>query len=233
MTVIRCIDFETTGVPSPTERHAIVEAGWCDLAFNEDHGTISEPVSMLVNPGRAIPPEASAVHHIVDRDVAGAPPQAEALAKIGDGVAVWCAHNADFEKEFIGVKPLVCTFKAALRIFPDVTSHALQVLRYALKFDDLPDFEIGWCADAHRAGADAYLAAVLLRELLGKASLGDIERWSRGPALLVTVTFGKHAGMKWKDLPTDYLKWVAENIDDDRNKRATAKYYLKQRGEAT
>ena len=29
------------------------------------------------------------------------------------------------------------------------------------------------------------------------------------------MPFGKHKGTDIEDLPTDYLKWLAENCDDD------------------
>ena len=29
------------------------------------------------------------------------------------------------------------------------------------------------------------------------------------------MPFGKHKGQKIEDLPSDYLKWVAENIDNE------------------
>lgn len=224
--IIRCIDFETTGIPSPTTPQAIVEAGWCDFDAQRDGGTIGEPRNMIVNPGRPIPPEASAVHHIVDRDVAGAPPQASALAALSDGVTFWAAHVADFESEFFGGKPLVCTFKAALRVWPDAPGHKLQELRYWLRLDDREDFDPLFAMPPHRAAPDAYVCAFVLRELLGHVSLGDIERWSRGRALLVTCFFKKYRGVRWSDVPHDYLEWVIENIKDDPDVRATARFYL-------
>jgi exodeoxyribonuclease X len=87
------------------------------LNLRED-GTIANQQSTLVRPGIPVPPESSAVHHLIDEDLAGAPPLME-LFKDADA---YVAHNADFERSFLG--PLlgdatwVCTYKAALRIWP-------------------------------------------------------------------------------------------------------------------
>ena len=46
---------------------------------------------------------------------------------------LFVAHNADFEQSFLpefAAVPWVCTFRAALRLVPDATSHSNQALRY-------------------------------------------------------------------------------------------------------
>ena len=75
--LIKVLDFETTGMPPDA---AVCEVGWCDLHQHIADPTTGltrwaagEPRSMLVNPGRPMPPEARAIHHISDGDLAGAP----------------------------------------------------------------------------------------------------------------------------------------------------------------
>jgi len=83
------VDCETTGVE---DDDAAVEIAVVRL----DDGA---EFSSLVNPGRPIPPVASAVHHLTDADVVGAPHLAnlegELRQFIGDRTLV--AHNAAFE----------------------------------------------------------------------------------------------------------------------------------------
>ena len=39
------------------------------------------------------------------------------------------------------------------------------------------------------------------------------------------MPFGKHKGEEIEDIPSDYLKWVAENIDDEEIYRAADEEY--------
>lgn len=239
--LVHCIDFETSGIPTESDPHAVCEVGWCALTVDDVTGAsvVGEPVSILVNPGRKIDIEAMAVHHIRDRDVADAPPPDAVFAKLMDGGAdYFAAHYIDFERKFFagGDKPWVCTHKTSLRAWPDAPSHSNQGLRYYLNLDDHADFVPALASPPHRAGPDAYVTAHLLRELLLREPaaslrtwLDTLVRWSAGPALLVKVGFGKHYGMKWSEVPASYLEWILEKSDiSDRDVRATAKYYLKR-----
>lgn len=45
-----------------------------------------------------------------------------------------------------------------------------------------------------------------------------------------TVSFGKHAGKKWKDVPSEYLEWFASNAYGQMiNRRKWAILELKRR----
>jgi exodeoxyribonuclease X len=59
-----------------------------------------------------------------------------------------------------------------------------------------------------RAKPDAYVTAWVLRNLLGAASLDDLIAWSRQPKLYPKLTFGRHCGEQWSDVPADYLQWL-------------------------
>lgn len=227
--LFRAIDFETTGIPAEGEEHAIVEIGWSDLLG----GAVEHPTSVLCNPGRPIPWQASAVHHIIDADVAGHPPAAEGLARASDPLPdYWVAHNADYERQFFdgAGRPWICTYKVACRLWPDAPSHSLSNLRYFLGLVlDRPRAE-----PPHRAGPDAYVTAHLMARILEQkaASLDDMVRWSNGPALRHRIRFGKHKGEKWQDLPGDYLTWILDKSDLDREAKANARYWLRRRGMA-
>lgn len=235
---IRILDVETTGIPTETETHALVEIGTCDLVQGPSGWRVEAPVSTLCNPGRPIPIEAMAVHHIRDADVADAPSPDRVLMSLGEGATYFCAHNIDFERKFYGggQVPWICTFKSALRVWPDAPGHSNQVLRYFLDVDAQDDFDPERAMPPHRAGPDAYVTAFILRELIDQAPIEDLVKWSSGPALLAKVGFGKHRGKRWADLAkTDrsYLEWIVDKSGmDDRDVRATAKFYLKQTEEA-
>ena len=75
---LRVIDLETTG--DSLASGGVVEVGWQDLACAAGGGWALQghPGARLVQPGCAISAVTSAVHHIVDEDVAGAPSWDEA-----------------------------------------------------------------------------------------------------------------------------------------------------------
>ena len=93
------VDLETTGLDTKTAR--IVEIGTVPLV----KGKIDEAnaVSMLVNPGEPIPPQATAIHKIGDADVENAPAVADGLkgllARIGDRLVI--GHSIGFDLAII------------------------------------------------------------------------------------------------------------------------------------
>lgn len=230
----RCIDFETTGLPvEGGEPTGIMEAGWSDMRFN----IIKPPQSVLVNCGIPVSIGARAVHHISDAMVADGIRPDEACRTIADGHHEYlCAHNIDHEKKYIGPgviegtdteRKWICTYKTALRIWPDAPGHKLQELRYFLKLDDDDDFDPALADPPHRAPGDAYVCAHLLRRILKEITVEQAIRWSSGPALLWMCYLKKHKGTPWREVPKDYLDWIVNKSDiTDRDIRATAKYYL-------
>ncbi|MGS1095827.1 exonuclease domain-containing protein [Aquamicrobium terrae] len=232
-TLIRLIDFETTGAPTEEERHAVCEVGFCDVVQSGGSWTVGDVTSMLVNPRRPVDIEARAVHHITDVELEAAPDVTVGFRALMEGMDPSCmafaAHNADFERQFFGGGDIawICTLKAAYRIFPDAPRHSNQVLRYFLGID----LDEALAMPPHRAGPDAYVTAHLLVRILETGiDPAELVRWSNGPALLPKVNFGKHKGCRWEDVPTDYLEWIAFKSDMDRDVKANAKHWLKQRG---
>ena len=89
-------DTETTGISPETER--IVEIAAYDPVQGKEFVE-------LVNPGKPIPPQASAVHKITDEMVADSPSFKEVAPKFVDfcqGEVVLIAHNNDaFDIHFL------------------------------------------------------------------------------------------------------------------------------------
>lgn len=208
--IIRVVDFETTGMPPDA---AVVEAGWYDVGNSSNW--LLGATSSLVNPGRPIPPEAMAVHHIEDSDVYGAPAAAAVFDRLNDGADVFAAHHAAFERAFFqgDGHRWICTLKAARRMWPDAPSHSNQTLRYWLK---LP-LSRSAAEPAHRALPDAYVTAWLLHTLIqAGATIEQMIEWTEQPSLLPRVTFGKHRGLKWSEVNFSYLAWMQkQDFDED------------------
>jgi exodeoxyribonuclease X len=232
MTAIRIFDIETTGF-NPDE-DCIVEVAAYDL---HDDGRVAFVDASLVKPGRPIPPEASATHHLIDVDVAEAPPLAAVLTRVfANAPTIFAAHNCDFERSFLPTPAgtrWICTYKAALRVWPAAPSHQNQVLRYWRALDTREGFNRALAAPAHRAGPDAYITAWLLADLLQQARLDDLMRWAEEPKLHPRLSFGRHRGKTWAEIPTDYLEWLRDGQHDmDDDWRFGARLELGRRGSA-
>lgn len=221
--IIRCVDIETSGL-DPKQGAAVIEIGWTDVQIVNGKPIISRPRSILVNPGHEIPPETSGIHHIVNDDVKFALSFNEALPLISGNDLIFCAHNADFEKKFISIDNWVCTWKAAVRLWPDAPDYKQQTLRYFLKID--ADKELA--NPPHRAGPDSYICALLLSEILNKMTVDEMIKVSSYPVLLPKFHFGKHRGHPISTIPSDYLIWVL-STDMNEDIKYTARLELKRR----
>ena len=216
ITTIRVVDLETTGSRPPA--HGVCEIGWQDVTLGDDgwQVTASRGAS-LVDPGRAIPAVTQAVHHIIDEDVVGAPRWPEIAPQVLRVHPVMAAHRASFEQRFCtpalssGAR-WICTWKCALRLWPDSPSFSNQVLRYWRKPVGL-DRDLG--LPVHRAFPDAYVTAHHLRDMLTAVGVGKLLEWSDLPGLLPRVPTGVDRGKAWRDLGDDTLAGFADDRDED------------------
>lgn len=217
------VDSETTGIDD--EARAVEVAG---VYVVDDK--IEKVYQTLVNPGIPIPAVASAIHHITDDDVVDAPRIEDAMAPFFDeDFDFVVAHNAKFDKRFMdfGECPWACTWKMAVRVYPDAPSHSNQVLRYHLK---LPSPVHATVQFAHRALYDAEVTTHLFQDMLTRATSEDpvanILQLSNQPALLKKCAFGKHKDKLWKDVPRDYLDYILHKSSGwDENVLYTARHY--------
>ena len=160
------VDTETTGM-SPAEGHRLVEVARVAVVG----GLLGEDWSTLIDPGRAIPPDATRVHGISDAMVAGAPKAAAAgqLLREACGDLPLVFHNAPFDLPFLVqlfrdasvpplVNPIIDTLGLARGLF-GTGSNALGAVAARLK---LP------AETAHRALGDTRTTARLFVELAGR-----------------------------------------------------------------
>jgi exodeoxyribonuclease X len=200
----------------------------------------------LVDPGCPIPAEASGIHHLVDRDVAGKPKAQEVLAVMGsfrpfgDPIGCLAAHNVEFDWGVISrfipdaetlYPNRLCTMRLARKLWPTMPNFKNQTLRYILGID----MPAG--GDVHRALSDAKVTAAILRleleEVLRRsknpdeATVEDLIAWVEAPMLLPDpVPFGKHKDQPWSSVPRDYWDWCLKNMADlDKDRRHTIEFW--------
>ena len=157
-----------------TEIGAVIYAG----------GEIKETFNTFVDPGMHIPAEITQLTGITDRDVKGAPSEAEAMKSFlkfaGDRPIV--AHNADFDTGFMSAaaarsgiefEPVYLdTLALSHALLPDLKRHKLDIVSNRLS---LPEF------NHHRASDDALVVARIMGRFLpmlaqqGARTVNDIQ----------------------------------------------------------
>ena len=215
---IAFIDTETTGVDPDAD--AIVE-----IAIIRFRNGAPEVFHSLVNPGFPIPPTATAIHHIVDEDVADAPSLAELRPRIEAMLlgAMRAAHNVRFDALFVdpavGETPdaskWLCSYRLARHVMPEAPAFGNNVLRYWLK--TTPQSEgLG----VHRAIDDTYVTVENARHMLrlcqarGMTTLAEVRDHANLPIISDTISFGKHVGKSFAEIPTDYFEWSLSEMKD-------------------
>ncbi len=219
--IIRVIDLETTGEAPPV--HGVCEIGWQDVAPGPDGrwALQGDGGSRLVNPGRPIPPLTQTIHHILDEHVADAPLWHDVARAVLDPYpkrVALAAHRSAYEEKFCTPALTrdarwICTWKCALRLWPDTPSFSNQMLRYWRKPEGL-DHERG--LPAHRAFPDAYVTAFHLRDMLNAVGHEQLLAWSSVPGLLPRVIRpGPDRGKEWHEIGDESLAVMLGDRDED------------------
>lgn len=220
---IAVVDTETTGVDPKTCKVVEVALFGANIQYN-----------LLVNPGCAIPPETSAIHHICAEDVVDAPDWNTVKAELSGainkaGVTILAAHNVEYDSAVLGFGPdqaWICTYKCALRQWPDAPSHKNEVLKYFL---GLGPRGRSYSHAAHSALHDCKTTALILEELLKHNDVQTLLEWTHGPKMFTKISFGKHAGKKWSEIDSGYLQWMCKQSEMDKDIVACAARELQNR----
>jgi exodeoxyribonuclease X len=225
MQTIRALDIETSH--EEEDQAEVIEIGSQDLVGEGHKWSIGPSRTDLIKPENPISAVTMGIHHITNEMVADAPARKDVI-KLYAGADIYAAHNVRFEAKFLAIRsPCICTYKVALHLWPDAPNHKLGTLRYwrELQCDER-------AMPPHRALPDAYVCAVLLKHMLeSEITVEQAVDVSSQPAILPKVLFGKHAGMKWQDVPRSYLEWVVNNITDNEDVSGTARHWLKHHQE--
>lgn len=176
-----CFDSETTGLS--TQHDEVVQIG----AVRVLNGRVveGEALDSYVDPGRPIPPASTAVHHVRDEHVAGAPNMASAcqsLHHFAQG-AVLVAHNAPFDMAFLKRAepsadvtfdhPVLDTVLLSAVVFGTTAEHSLDALCDRLKVEIPEAWRHTALGDA-RVTAEALVRLIPLLESKGYATFADV-----------------------------------------------------------
>jgi DNA polymerase-3 subunit epsilon len=201
-------DTETTGFDSGKDR--IIELAAYDPVSQ------SSFVS-LINPGCAIPPETTAIHHITDEMVASAPSFSAVIPeflRFCEGDVVLIAHNNDaFDIHFLRKEFSRCevpmpnwkfldTLKWARKYRPDLPKHSLQFLREVYGIE---------ANNAHRALDDVIILHQVFSQMTDDLTVEMIHALSQQVRQIQHMPFGKHQGKPLAQVPKDYIAWLADS----------------------
>lgn len=164
---IAVIDFETTGIsPGPGCRATEV------AVVITEQGRVVDRFQSLMNAGVPIPSFIENLTGISNAMIRSAPRAEQVMGDVADfvGSTPLVAHNASFDQKFwdyeLGriqrsrAQSFACSMLLARRLMPSAPNHKLGTLtRYAR----LPD-----TGKAHRAMADAEMAANLVNHMVGQ-----------------------------------------------------------------
>ncbi|HEV2081790.1 MAG TPA: hypothetical protein VGR32_04970 [Brevundimonas sp.] len=222
---LRVVDFETTGA----QGSEVIEAAFVDLERVGVEWRVGLPTARLFRPCGGVSVHARAVHHIRDADLHSAEASSvEAVERFlsqGAAIDAFVAHHAEFERSFLPSlrsAQWICTAKSARRAWPQAVGHSNQVLRYWLDLQLDPALAL----PAHRAGPDAYVTAHILQQLLLTETADTLIDWTTQPSV---VSFGKHKGQPWSEVPSGYLHWMMTENDMADRHRQRAQNELKRR----
>jgi len=160
METVAVLDFETTGL-SPTYGDRATEIA---IALVRD-GQVVDRFQSLMNAGRRIGSDVTALTGITNAMIAAAPPVANVMREAASfvGTLPVVAHNASFDKKFWqaelarlglpGTSVFACTMLLSRRLYPNAPNHRLSTLVQML---GLPQ-----SGRAHRAMVDAEMTCHL------------------------------------------------------------------------
>ncbi|MCQ2087425.1 MAG: PolC-type DNA polymerase III [Bacilli bacterium] len=168
-------DTETTGLSA--KYNNVIEFG----AVKVEHGTVTNRLDILINPGYPLPRKIVELTHISDDDLAGQPTMEEALPKIMEfiGDAILVTHNAEFDIAMMNAElkrhgyptlsnPVIDTLALSRYLFPESKAHRLGALCKNMEVEYDED-------DAHRADYDAKVLNDVWQPILAKLTKGNYE----------------------------------------------------------
>lgn len=223
-----CIDCETTGLDPQQDR--IIEVAV--MCF--DAHTIYEQMETLVNPECPIPETSIAIHHITPDMVQDKPTidqvLSDILKMIGNHIII--GHGVGFDIDILAIAAERHSIPCTLR-----QNRFLDTLRMARLYGGCPvnslehlrkHFNIP-LEGAHRAMSDVIVNREVFKHLAKRYKTTEqlFEALSR-PILMTNMPLGKHKGRPLKEIPLQYLQWVA-NKDFDQDLLFSVRNELKRR----
>lgn len=235
------IDTETAGIAKPACEIGIIEVDW--------NLNIIQTWESLLDPEQHILSSASAIHGLLDADVAASPTLKQwsrmtpnPLLYSG-AVAPWIVgHKVKFDTDTLGDevpadhKP-ACTLRMARNLWPaivdDGENHQLQTMMYLLDlFKDDAIVSMPQGSGAHRVIYDCRCCLAFMRYMRDKLGLTTQQILNEGQRTLVPETrmwFSSHKGTQLKDLDLGFVAWCRRKPDMDADLIEALAFHMQTR----
>lgn len=203
------LDTETTGFKEPQ----YIEVAYLPIYRNLTCEA-SQSFYQRYKPSKPIEFGALATHHIVMEDLLDCP--ATGTFKLPSITQYLIGHNIDYDCDVLG-KPAIkriCTLALARKAYPQLDSHSLGALMYALFGSGARDKIKG----AHSALNDIQMNFEIfcrLKKDLNFQTLDEAHTCSEDARIPTVMPFGKHKGTPIKDIPYGYMTWCFKQEDMD------------------
>jgi len=226
------LDLETTGL-NPEDKI-------CSIAVLYENKFQYE----LINEGKKIPSEASAIHHLTNEDIKEKRPFVKSeiyrfLEENNSQENTLIAHNIKFDLEKLSSHgviwrgDIIDTLKVTKHLIPECELFSLQFLRYELKLykqesSEKEQYGIKDALSAHNALSDALVCKLLFDNLRDLSDEERMKELSFKNVLLEKLNFGKYKGRYIEDIcinDSGYAHWLL-NSDVDEDMKYSINYYL-------
>ena len=192
----------------------LIELAWFDPYTNETFDS-------RFNPECPITMGAMATHHIIDAAVADKP--SHTTATLPDGLQYVIGHNIDFDVDVLKRSGIdlshtkkICTLALARAAFPELTSHSIGGLMYALSETQAEARE--FLKAAHSAVADVTMTWFILKESAKKLGLGNslmlLHLASEKARIVKKMPHGEHKDKPMDQVPIKYIQYALDKWTD-------------------
>lgn len=223
-----CIDCETTGLDAKNDRIIEVAA----TSFTQEK--ILEQFESLIDPGITIPEETTKIHNITQSMVEGKPTieavLPEILRIIGRKTIV--GHGILFDIDILANAAERAGIPTTIR-----QNKSIDTLRMARSYGESPTNSLQQLRNhfniaeegAHRAMNDVVVNIEVFNNLCKDyVTLEELMEMLSKPIALKTMPLGKHKGRPLREVPMEYLVWMA-NKDFDQDLLFTIRSEIKRR----
>lgn len=232
-------DTETTGTQ---DEDRIIQVG----AMIVDAKAPIEVYDELCTSDIEIKLEAMEIHNITPDALIGKPEATQTnfykkLLEYNNSQNYLIAHNISFDLSMVKKEgfensyQLIDTLRCAKHLFPELSYHRLQYIRYALDLymeEEEEAAKHNIVIKAHDAIGDVLVMKLFLSQLVAKCRstypdfnpMEKLVELTKTPVFIKTFKFGKHRGKDTQEVAKEdigYLNWMKSNMDLDEDLKYT------------